>query len=218
MKIFTKKKTEQPEEVSAEEPADVAEETTEKEPEAPEPAKGTREVAISIKELYKSYGKKEVLKGVDLDVYKGELFGFIGRNGVGKSTTIDCMIGVKRFDSGSVSICGYDVVRDPLECKRLFAYVASEPTCYDVMTGYDYLEFIASVYGVGQKEFKANCEYLIGRLAFKEDDLHLSISGYSHGMKQKLCLVASLLHNPDVWILDEPTVGLDIIAGKNSKR
>lgn len=218
MKIFTKKKTEQPEEVSAEEPADVAEETTEKEPEAPEPAKGTREVAISIKELYKSYGKKEVLKGVDLDVYKGELFGFIGRNGVGKSTTIDCMIGVKRFDGGTIEIGGYDVVRDPLECKRLFGYVASEPTCYDVMTGYDYLEFIASVYGVGQKEFKANCEYLIGRLAFKEDDLHLSISGYSHGMKQKLCLVASLLHNPDVWILDEPTVGLDIIAVEELKK
>lgn len=177
-----------------------------------------REISISIKQLYKSYGKKEVLKGIDLDVFTGELFGFIGRNGIGKSTTIDCMIGAKRFDGGTITICDCDVVKDGVECKRHFGYVASEPTCYDIMTGYDYLEFVASVYGVGQKEFKTNCDYLTNRLAFKESDLFLPISGYSHGMKQKLCLVASLLHNPDVWILDEPTVGLDIMAVEELKK
>lgn len=181
-------------------------------------AANDRPVTLSIRQLYKSYGKKEVLKGIDLNVYAGELFGFIGRNGIGKSTTIDCVIGAKRFDSGTITICGNDVVHEAVECKRRFGYVASEPTCYDIMTGYDYLEFVAAVYGVGQKEFKTNCDYLTERLAFKESDLNLPISGYSHGMKQKLCLVASLLHNPDVWILDEPTVGLDIMAVEELKK
>ena len=175
-------------------------------------------VSIAIKDLHKAYGKKQVLTGIDLDVYRGELFGFIGRNGIGKSTTIDCMIGVKKFDRGEIEINGYDVVSQSIEAKRSFGYVASEPTCYEIMTGYDFLEFNASVYGVGEKEFKTNYQYLIERLAFRESDLRLPISGYSHGMKQKLCLVASLLHNPDVWILDEPTVGLDIMAVEELKK
>lgn len=175
-------------------------------------------VTISIKDLHKSYGKKQVLKGINLDVYSGELFGFIGRNGIGKSTTIDCIIGVKRFDSGSITLGGFDVVKESVDSKRTFGYVASEPTCYDIMTGYDYLEFVASVYGVGEKEFKTNYEYLVKRLSFNESDLRLPISGYSHGMKQKLCLVASLLHSPDIWILDEPTVGLDIMAVEELKK
>ena len=179
---------------------------------------GEAQVTLSIKNLHKSYGKKQVLKGVNLDVYGGELFGFIGRNGIGKSTTIDCTIGVKRFEQGEISICGHDIVKEPTEAKACFGYVASEPTCYEIMTGYDYLEFVASVYGVGEKDFRTNCAYLSTRLALKESDLRLPISGYSHGMKQKLCLVASLLHNPDVWILDEPTVGLDIMAVEELKK
>lgn len=179
---------------------------------------GEQVATISIKNLHKSYGTKQVLKGIDLDVYSGELFGFIGRNGIGKSTTIDCMIGVKRFNDGSITLGGYDVTTQAVEAKRTFGYVASEPTCYEIMTGYDYLEFVASVYGVGEKEFKQNYQYLIARLAFKESDLRLPISGYSHGMKQKVCLAASLLHNPDIWILDEPTVGLDIMAVEELKK
>ncbi|MCH5163790.1 MAG: ABC transporter ATP-binding protein [Clostridiales bacterium] len=173
---------------------------------------------ISIKNLHKSYGQKQVLKGINLDVYGGELFGFIGRNGIGKSTTIDCMIGVKRFNEGSITLNGYDVVKESVEAKKTFGYVASEPTCYEIMTGYDYLEFIASIYGVGEKEFKNNYKYLIGRLALSESDLQVPIAGYSHGMKQKLCLVASLLYSPDIWILDEPTVGLDIMAVEELKK
>ena len=97
---------------------------------------------ISIKKLFKSYGKKEVLKGLDLDVYPGELFGFIGRNGIGKSTTIDCMIGSKKFNSGTIEVNGFNIVSDPIAAKESFGYVASEPTCYEEMTGYEYLEFI----------------------------------------------------------------------------
>lgn len=174
--------------------------------------------AIKIVDLYKSYGPKEVLKGLNLEVFKGELFGFIGRNGIGKSTTIDCMIGVKRFNSGTIEIEGYDITKEPLIAKSRFGYVASEPTCYETMTGYEYLEFIASVYQISEAEFASNVEYLAKRLVLTDEDLSKYISSYSHGMKQKLCLIASLLNNPDLWILDEPTVGLDIMAVEELKK
>lgn len=177
-----------------------------------------KEPSISIRNLHKSYGDKQVLKGIDLDVYGGELFGFIGRNGIGKSTTIDCMIGVKRFKEGTITLGGYDIEKMPVEAKRTFGYVASEPTCYEIMTGYEYLEFTASIYQVGEKDFKENCKYLSNRMALNESDLFEPIASYSHGMKQKLCLIASLLHNPQIWILDEPTVGLDIIAVEELKK
>lgn len=177
-----------------------------------------KKIMISIKGLHKSYGQKQVLKGVNLEVYEGELFGFLGRNGIGKSTTIDCMIGSKKFNSGQIILNGYDVTVDPILAKSSFGYVASEPTCYEVMTGYDFLEFVASIYGLSEKEFKGNYTYLMNRLVLKEEDLYHPISNYSHGMKQKICLIASLLHNPDIWILDEPTVGLDIMAVEALKK
>lgn len=176
------------------------------------------EYAIEIIDLYKSYGKKQVLKGLNLQVNHGELFGFIGRNGIGKSTTIDCLIGSKKFDSGKVYIEGYDVTKEPLEAKSTFGYVASEPSCYEVMTGYDFLEFIASIYKVSEGDFVRNYRYLCNRLKLNLDELDNRISNYSHGMKQKLCLAGSLLYNPDVWILDEPTVGLDIMAVEELKK
>lgn len=176
------------------------------------------EYAIRIKDLYKSYGKKQVLKGLNLDVYPGEMFGFLGKNGAGKSTTIDCMIGAKRFNSGSITVGGYDIATEPLDVKYSYGYVASEPTCYEVMTGYDYLEFVASIYRLTETEFAGNYKYLCKRLQLNEEELSHHISGYSHGMKQKLCLIASLMHNPNIWILDEPTVGLDIMAQEELKK
>lgn len=176
------------------------------------------EYAIEIIDLHKSYGPKQVLKGLDLQVKHGELFGFIGRNGIGKSTTIDCLIGSKRFDKGTVLIDGYNIVTEPLLAKETFGYVASEPSCYDVMTGYDFLEFIASIYNVSEGDFVRNYRYLCGRLKLNLEELDNRISNYSHGMKQKLCLVGSLLYNPDIWILDEPTVGLDIMAVEELKK
>lgn len=175
-------------------------------------------ISISIEDLYKSYGKHEVLKGLSLDVYEGELIGFIGKNGIGKSTTIDCMIGAKKFNSGTITIDGYDVSRQPLDCKFSFGYVASEPTCYEEMKGKDYLEFIASIYGLSEGELQQNYKYLCKRLELDLEDLNKPITDYSHGMKQKLCLIASLLHSPKVWILDEPTVGLDIMAVEELKK
>ena len=179
---------------------------------------GLLKYAIEIHGLYKSYGKKQVLKGLDLEVYPGEMFGFIGRNGVGKSTTIDCMIGAKRFDAGEIVVGGHDIRLNPLDAKYSYGYVASEPTCYEVMTGYDYLEFVASIYGLTETEFTGNYKYLCHRLQLNVEELAHHVSGYSHGMKQKLCLVASLLHNPNIWVLDEPTVGLDIMAQEELKK
>ena len=178
----------------------------------------TLKPAISIKDLFKSYGKKEVLKGLNLEVYPGELFGFIGRNGIGKSTTIDCLIGSKKFNSGLIKVNGYDITKESMGAKESFGYVASEPTCYEEMSGYEYLEFIASIYQISEGDLQRNAKYLCNRLQLDLKELNNPISDYSHGMKQKLCLAASLLHSPKIWILDEPTVGLDIMAVEELKK
>ena len=171
-----------------------------------------REVVLSIKDLHKSYGKKEVLKGINLEVYKGEVFGFIGKNGAGKSTTIDCIVGLKDFNSGEIVLAGHNVKENPLDAKRELGYVPSEPITYEVMTGNEYLQFVASSYNMYQESFDKNYEFLKNKFMISDSDLNRKIREYSHGMKQKVCLMASLIHNPTIWILDEPTVGLDIIV------
>ena len=171
---------------------------------------------LVIKDLFKSYGKgknkKEVLKGLNLEVKKGEVFGFIGKNGIGKSTTIDCIVGLKEQDSGDILINGMNTLEEPLEVKYEIGYVPSEPISYEVMSGNEYLQFIASAYGMSQASFENNYNYLRTKFTMSEADMNRKIKEYSHGMKQKICLMASLIHNPKVWILDEPTVGLDIMV------
>ena len=167
---------------------------------------------IQIKDLFKSYGKKEVLKGLNLEVKKGEVFGFIGKNGIGKSTTIDCIVGLKDYDSGHILICDKDNKRDDLETKNMIGYVPSEPVTYENMTGNEYLQFIASSYNMIQASFNNNYNFLVKKFNMNTIDMNRKIKEYSHGMKQKICLMASLIHNPKVWILDEPTVGLDIMV------
>ena len=173
---------------------------------------------LRISGLYKRFGDKDVLKGLDLSVPEHSIFGFIGKNGIGKSTTIDCIIGSKKFDEGSITLDGYDVKDEPIESKYTFGYVASEPSCYEVMTGYEDLEFVASIYQITEGDFVRNYRYLCRRLALDESELSNPVFNYSHGMKQKLCLIASLLHNPKIWMLDEPTVGLDIMAVEELKK
>ena len=177
-----------------------------------------RKENIIIEKLNKSYGNKKVLTDLSLKVYEGELFGFIGRNGIGKSTTIDCMIGMKKFDSGTIKIYDYDIKENPIEIKKIIGYVSSEPILYEEMTGIEYLKFIASIYKVDPSTFKEQYVKLCERLEFKLDDLSFQISGYSHGMKQKISLIASIIHNPKIWILDEPTVGLDFLAVEELKK
>ena len=143
---------------------------------------------ILIDNLYKSYGPKEVLKGLNLEVYEGEMFGFIGRNGIGKSTTIDCMIGSKKYNSGRILLDGFDIKKDPLLAKQSFGYVASEPTCYEEMKGRDYLEFVANIYQLSEGDFKNNYVYLCNRLQLKLEDManrgqqpKYHIFGHIHG-------------------------------------
>jgi ABC-2 type transport system ATP-binding protein len=167
---------------------------------------------LEIKNLYKSYGDHEVIKGLSLEVKKGQIIGLIGKNGIGKSTTIDCVTGSKNFNSGEIYINGTNIESNPIEIKKMFGYISSEPCLYETMTGYEYLSFIASVYGVSPSVFPNKVEELRSNFDLTENDLSVKIKGYSHGMKQKLSLIASLLHDPILWILDEPTVGLDIMV------
>lgn len=173
------------------------------------------EKIIEIKDLHKSYGEKEVIKGISLDVYQGEVFGFIGRNGVGKSTTIECMIGIKDFNSGEITLNGKNIVKEPIEAKKKIGYVSSDPICYESMTGYGYISFCASIYNVNKGVFTERYYKLANILNMSLNDLQRPIKDYSHGMKQKVCLIASIIHKPKIWILDEPTVGLDALTAED---
>ncbi len=181
------------------------------EPKELSPSEDPNNVLV-IEDLKKSYADKDVLMGINLEVHKGEVFGFIGKNGAGKSTTIDCIVGLKEPTSGKIYVCNNDIELKPLEAKKCIGYVSSEPTAYEMMTGKDYLEFIGSSYGMFQETFDKNMAFIQKKFKMPEEDLNRRISGYSHGMKQKICLMASLVHNPKIWIMDEPTVGLDIIV------
>ena len=169
---------------------------------------------LVVKGLHKSYGPKEVLKGIDLEIHKGEVFGFIGKNSAGKSTTIDCIVGLKEPSAGEIYLCNHDARSNPIDAKKRVGYVPSEPVAYEMMTGLDYLEFVASSYGMIQDSFDKNLKYLSNKFQLPMDELNRKIRGYSHGMKQKVCLMASLIHNPEIWIMDEPTVGLDIMVSQ----
>ncbi len=164
---------------------------------------------ISIQNLHKSYGKKEVLHGFSLDIYPGEIFSFIGRNGVGKSTTIECMIGIKPFDSGTIKIFDYSIKDDPLKAKAYIGYSSAEPMAYEEMTGISYIRFISSVYKANPNDAYQRMLDLSSRLELSLRDLNRPIREYSHGMQQKVCLIAAMVANPPILVLDEPTVGLD---------
>lgn len=166
---------------------------------------------LEVRDLVKSYGEKKVLQGLTFTVGKGEIFGFIGCNGTGKSTTIKCIASIINFDSGSIAIDGHDIVSDPLAAKREFGLVLDDCIAYEEMSGREYVAFIASVYRVKQSDFSARYEELTTRFGLTED-MNRLIKFYSHGMKQKVSMIASLIHEPELWILDEPLTGLDIIT------
>lgn len=180
------------------------------------PARIDTDFSLILDSLQKGYGRgrgrKEVLKGLNLQVKKGEVFGFIGKNGIGKSTTIDCIVGLKEQDNGNIYVNGMNTIEFPLECKDEIGYVPSEPVTYEMMNGNEYLQFIASCYGLSEQSFRNNYNFLIKKFDMSPIDMNRKIAEYSHGMKQKICLMASLVHNPSIWVLDEPTVGLDIMV------
>ncbi len=172
---------------------------------------------LKICNLTKSYGNG--IKAVDnlsITVNKGEIYGFIGPNGAGKSTTIKAVVGALSFDGGEIYIDGLSLKKQPIECKKKIAYIPDNPDIYDHLTGVQYLNFICDVFGVSKDERNLRIkEYSV--LFGLENNLGDFISAYSHGMKQKLVIISSLIHNPKLLILDEPFVGLDPIASHKLK-
>ena len=165
---------------------------------------------LVLENLSKSY-QKGAVKAVDalnLTVKPGEIFGFLGPNGAGKTTTIKMLVGLLKPDSGRVLIKDYDMAKDDLAAKRLIGYVPDEPNLYDRLTGWEYLNFIADVFGVGEADRRRRLEELLSLFELENAVKDLTQS-YSHGMKQKLALTAALVHAPDFWVLDEPMTGLD---------
>lgn len=163
---------------------------------------------LKITNLTKDYGSKKAIDSINLEVKKGEIFGFIGHNGAGKTTTIKSIVGIQSFDSGSILIDGVDILKDDLKCKKMIAYIPDNPDIYENMKGIDYLNFIADMYEVDEKLR----ENLIDKYAKKfeiYENLNEPVSSYSHGMKQKLVIISALIHEPKLLILDEPFVGLD---------
>ncbi|MBO4750966.1 MAG: ABC transporter ATP-binding protein [Lachnospiraceae bacterium] len=164
---------------------------------------------LVIRDLEKIYqGTTKGISGVSLHVEKGDIYAFIGHNGAGKTTLLKAITGIHPYDKGEVVIDGIDLQKDPIEVKRRIAYVPDNPDIYDFMTGIQYLNFIADVFGVPAKEREARIADYAERFEITSS-LGDLISSYSHGMKQKLVLISALLHEPKLLIMDEPFVGLD---------
>jgi len=165
---------------------------------------------IEIKNISKSYnrGNIKAVDNLNLTVQKGEIFGFLGPNGAGKTTTIKMIVGLLNPDSGSISIKGFDNRTNPMEAKGNIGYVPDNPNLYDRLTGTEYLNFMADVYQVSSVHRKERITHYLEMFDLKDAAADL-IKSYSHGMKQKIALTGALIHNPSVWILDEPMVGLD---------
>lgn len=161
---------------------------------------------LQIQHLTKRYGEKKAVDDLSLHIQPGEIYGFIGHNGAGKTTTLKSVSGILQFDEGEILIHGRSVRSFPLECKREMAYIPDNPDLYDYMTGIKYLGFIADIFDVKDREQKI--QKYAQRLELT-DDLAQPIAAYSHGMKQKLAIIAAWIHNPKLIIMDEPFVGLD---------
>ena len=163
---------------------------------------------LTIQHLTKRYGEKKAVDDLSLHIAPGEIYGFIGHNGAGKTTTLKSVVGILQFDEGEITIDGHSVKADPLTCKRELAYIPDNPDLYDFMTGIKYLNFVADIFGVGAAERQARIRRYADAFELTED-LAQHIAAYSHGMKQKLAIIAAWLHQPRLIIMDEPFVGLD---------
>ena len=164
---------------------------------------------LEIKNLTKIYpGNVKAVDNLSLTVENGDLYGFIGQNGAGKTTAIKAVVGIHSFDEGEIRINGLSIQSHPIECKKVMAYIPDNPDLYEFMSGNRYLNFVANMYDVPMEQRREQIEKLSRAFAI-EQDLSSSISSYSHGMKQKVALIAALLHKPKLMVLDEPFVGLD---------
>lgn len=163
---------------------------------------------LNISHLTKTYGDKKAVDDLSLHIAPGEIYGFIGHNGAGKTTTIKSVVGILQFDEGEITIDGTSLKNDPIACKKKIAYIPDNPDLYEFMSGIKYLNFIADIFGVGAEERQERIKKYADMFELTED-LAQPISAYSHGMKQKLAIIAAWIHNPKLIIMDEPFVGLD---------
>lgn len=163
---------------------------------------------LKIEHLTKVYGNKKAVDDLSLHIKKGEIYGFIGHNGAGKTTTIKSCCGILKFDKGEIYVDGISIKENPLACKKQIAYLPDNPDLYDYMTGIQFLNFIADVFGIPQKERQEKIHNYSEMFGIK-GDLAQPVSAYSHGMKQKLAIISALIHDPKLIIMDEPFVGLD---------
>lgn len=164
---------------------------------------------IEITNVTKSYNSvKKAVDNISLKINDGEIFGFLGHNGAGKTTTIKMITGILPFDSGNIKINGIDVVKEPLKSKQLFGYVPDSPDMFLRLKGLEYLNFMADAYDVPNDIRKEKIESLSERFEMK-DSLNDRMQSYSHGMRQKIVIMGVLIHDPAVWVLDEPLTGLD---------
>ncbi len=163
---------------------------------------------LKIEHLTKNYGEKKAVDDLSLHILPGEIFGFIGHNGAGKSTTIKSAVGILKFDEGTITICGKNIKDDPVACKKDLAYIPDNPDLYEFMSGIKYLNFIADIFAipadVRQEKIRKYAD-----LFELTQDLGQPVSAYSHGMKQKLAVISAWLHDPKLIVMDEPFVGLD---------
>ena len=163
---------------------------------------------LKIEHLTKTYGTQKAVDDLSLHIRPGEIFGFIGHNGAGKSTTLKSAVGILQFDAGTIAINGTDLASDPVKCKRDLAYIPDNPDLYDFMSGIKYLNFIADIFGISPDD-RAERIRKYADIFELTGDLAQPIAAYSHGMKQKLALISAWLHDPKLILMDEPFVGLD---------
>lgn len=162
---------------------------------------------LKITNFTKKYGDKVAVDNLSLELFEGEICGFIGHNGAGKTTTLKAAIGLLDFDEGDITIDGISIKENPIECKRKTAYIPDNPELYDYLSGIKYLNFICDVYKIGDERNELINTYS-ERLGLK-DSLASPIGSYSHGMKQKLAIISAWIHSPKFIMMDEPFVGLD---------
>ena len=163
---------------------------------------------LNISHLTKTYGDKKAVDDLSLFIAPGEIYGFIGHNGAGKTTTLKSIAGILQFDEGEITVGGVSIKADPIACKRVMAYIPDNPDLYEYMTGIKYLNFIGDIFAVpADKRQERISKY--ADLFELTDDLAQPIAAYSHGMKQKLAIIAAWMHEPKLILMDEPFVGLD---------
>lgn len=171
---------------------------------------------LEIKNVTKKYGSKVALDNISLKVKDGEIFGFIGHNGAGKTTLIKSIVGIHEFEEGDILVDGVSIKEDPFTVKKKIAYIPDNPDIYLNLTGIDYLNFIGDIYEVPSEEREKEIKKYATTFEILAN-LGDVISSYSHGMRQKLVIIAALLHNPKLLVLDEPFVGLDPQSTKDLK-